>query len=58
MVEESKIECKFRAFCSDAVVVGSSGKLAAEVADGIIIECDSQFQFNGKVVKIVVILVD
>ena len=47
MVEESKIECKFRAFCSDAVVVGSSGKLAAEVADGIIIECDSQFQFNG-----------
>ena len=29
MVEESKIECEFRAFCSDAVVVGRDGKLAA-----------------------------
>ena len=28
MVEESKIECKFRAFCADAVVVGSNGELA------------------------------
>ena len=29
MVEESQIECKFRAFCADAVVVGSNGELAA-----------------------------
>lgn len=29
MVEESKIECEFRAFCADAVVVGSNGELAA-----------------------------
>ena len=43
MVEESKIECKFRAFCADAVVVGWDRKLAAEVADGIIIKRDSQF---------------
>ena len=47
MVEESQIECKFRAFCADAVVVGWDRKLAAEVADGIIIKRDSQFQFNG-----------
>ena len=32
---------------SQAVVVGSDGKLATEIADGIIIECDSQLQFNG-----------
>ena len=38
MVEESKIECEFRAFCSDAVVVGRDGKLAAEIADSIIME--------------------
>ena len=47
MVEESKIKCEFRAFCSDAVVVGRDGKLAAEVADGFIIEGDSQFQFDS-----------
>ena len=47
MVEESKIECKFRSPCADAVVVGWERKLAAEVADGIIIEGDSQLQFNG-----------
>ena len=47
MVEESKIECEFRAFCADAVVVGWDRKLAAEIADGIIIKRDSQFQFNG-----------
>ena len=47
MVEESKIECEFRSFCSDAVVVGWDRKLAAEVADGIIIKRDSQLQFNG-----------
>ncbi len=43
----SKIECEFRAFCTDALVVGSDGELAAEVAEGIIIEGDSQLQFNG-----------
>ena len=43
----SEIECEFRAFCADAVVVGSNGKLAAEVADGIIIEGDRQLQLNG-----------
>ena len=43
----SEIECKFRSFCADAVVVGSNGKLAAEIADGIIIKRDSQFQLNG-----------
>ena len=32
---------------SQAVVVGRNGELTAEVADGIIIECDSQFQFDG-----------
>ena len=32
---------------ADAVVVGWDRKLAAEVADGIIIKRDSQFQFNG-----------
>ena len=42
----SQIKYKFRASCADAVVVGSYGKLAAEIADGIIIEGDSQFQFN------------
>ena len=47
MVEESKIECEFRAFCSDAFVVGRDGKLAAEIADSIIIEGDCQLQFNG-----------
>ena len=47
MVEESKIECEFRAFCADAVVVGWDRKLAAEIADSIIIEGDCQFQFNG-----------
>ena len=47
MVEASKIKCEFRVFCSDAVVVGSDGELAAEVAEGIIIEGDSQLQFNG-----------
>ena len=47
MVEESKIECKFRAFCAHAIVVGWDRKLAAQVADGIIIKRDSQFQFNG-----------
>ena len=47
MVEESKIECEFRAFCSDAVVVGRDGKLAAEIADSIIIKRDRQLQFNG-----------
>ena len=47
MVEESKIKCKFRAFCSDAVVVGSDGKLAAKISDSIIIKRDSQLQFNG-----------
>ena len=29
MVEESKKKCEFRAFCSDAVVVGRDGELAA-----------------------------
>ena len=43
----SEIECEFRTFCSDAVVVGCDGELAAEVADGIIIKRDSQLQFNG-----------
>jgi len=38
----SEIECKFRSFCAYAVVVGSNGKLAAEIADGIIIKRDSQ----------------
>ena len=47
MVEESKIECKFRALCAHAIVVGWDRKLAAQVADGIIIKRDSQFQFNG-----------
>ena len=47
MVEESKIECEFRTFCSDAVVVGCDGELATEITDGIIIEGDSQLQFNG-----------
>ena len=47
MVEESNIKYEFRAFCTDAVVVGWDRKLAAEVADGIIIKRDSQFQFNG-----------
>ena len=42
-----QIKYKFRAFCSDTVVVGCDGKLAAEIADGIIIEGDSQFQFDG-----------
>ena len=28
MVEDSKIQCEFRAFCADAVVVGSNGELA------------------------------
>ena len=31
---------------AQAVVVGRDRELAAEVADGIIIEGDSQFQFN------------
>ena len=44
---DSEIECELRAFCSDTVVVGRDRKLAAEVADGIIIERDCQFQFNG-----------
>ena len=43
----SEIECVFRAFCADAVVVGSNGELATEIADGIIIEGDSQIQFDG-----------
>jgi len=43
----SEIECELRAFCADAVVVGRDGELTAKVADGIIIEGDSQFQFNG-----------
>ena len=47
MVEESKIECEFRTSCTDAVVVNRDGKLAAQVADGIIIEADCQLQFNG-----------
>ena len=38
----SEIECKFRSFCAYAVVVGSNGKLAAEIADVIIIKRDSQ----------------
>ena len=48
MVEESKIEYEFRAFCSDAVVVGRDWELATEIANVIIIEGDSQFQFNGR----------
>ena len=32
---------------AQAVVVGKDRELAAEVADGIIIERDCQFQFNG-----------
>ena len=47
MVEESKIECEFRAFCADAVVVGRDGKLAAKIADSIIIKRDSQLQNNS-----------
>ena len=47
MCFKSQIEFKYRAFCSDAVVVGSNGELTAEIADGIIIEGDSQFQFDG-----------
>ena len=47
MVEDLKIECKFRSFCADAVIVGRDGKLAAEIADGIIIKRDRQFQFNS-----------
>ena len=47
MVEDLKIECKFRAFCADAVIVGRDGKLAAEIADGIIIKRNSQLQFDG-----------
>ena len=47
MVEESNIKYEFRAFCADAVVVGSDGKLAAKIADSIIIKRNSQFQFNG-----------
>ena len=43
----SEIECELRAFCADAVVVGSNGELAAKIADSIIIEGDSQFQFDG-----------
>ncbi len=42
MVEDLKIECKFRSFCADAVIVGRDGKLAAEIADGIIIKRNSQ----------------
>ena len=45
MVEDSKIECEFRASCANAVVVGSNGKLAAKIADSIIIKRDSQLQF-------------
>ena len=47
MVEDLKIECKFRSFCADAVIVGRDGKLAAEIADGIIIKRNSQLQFDG-----------
>jgi len=32
---------------AQAVVVGRGGELTTEIADGIIIEGDSQFQFNG-----------
>ena len=32
---------------SQAVVVGSDGKLATKIADSIIIKGDSQLQFNG-----------
>ena len=32
---------------AQAVVVGRDRELAAEVADGFIIESDSQLQFNG-----------
>ena len=47
MVEDLKIECKFRSFCADAVIVDRDGKLAAEIADGIIIKRNSQLQFDG-----------
>jgi len=36
--------CSSRSF---PIVIDSDGKLAAEIADGIIIKGDSQLQFNG-----------
>ena len=42
-----QIEYELGAFCSNTVVVGSDGELATEIANVIIIEGDSQFQFDG-----------
>ena len=43
----SEIYCELRAFCTDAAVIGSDRELTSEVIDRIIIQRDSQLQFDS-----------
>ena len=47
LLSVSIAEHYFCTSCAQAIVIGRDRKLAAEIADSIIIEGDSQFQFNG-----------